>query len=199
MLEFAGFHARLCRTLLTQMSEFAAPFLPKLLELLKKLRAKRPAYVRRPPPDLELHLTAISAGPPYLLRNPDFSQLTNRNPPGASNFGSPGAGSDLQLQLLDLVLGAIPAGQARSPGPAECARAASRAPSRCPSPARRSGTGADGPQRHGAVDRGDERRVHAGRAVVIESQDHAAESRVMGTSLVCTRSSTTFHRARPGW
>ena len=27
MLEFAGFHAGLCRTLLTEMSEFAAPFL----------------------------------------------------------------------------------------------------------------------------------------------------------------------------
>src|SRR5439155_19864627 len=25
-------------------------------------------------------------------REPDFSQLTNRNPPGVSNFGSPGPG-----------------------------------------------------------------------------------------------------------
>src|SRR5918999_4116197 len=40
MLEFAGFHARLCRTLLAQMSGFAAPFL-QLRSLLRRHKSRR--------------------------------------------------------------------------------------------------------------------------------------------------------------
>jgi hypothetical protein len=45
------------------------------------------------------------------LRERDFSQLTNRNPPGASNLGLARGREHLQLQLVDLVLLAIPAGE----------------------------------------------------------------------------------------
>jgi hypothetical protein len=37
MLEFAGFHARLCRTLLTQMLEFGGPYSPLQLGLVPSM------------------------------------------------------------------------------------------------------------------------------------------------------------------
>src|SRR5205814_1572116 len=55
--------------------------------------------------------------PPQLagVRELDFSQLTNRNPPGASNFGSPGPGRICSCSSSTLFLEQFQQASAKSP------------------------------------------------------------------------------------
>src|SRR5262245_34272063 len=112
---FAGFHAGLCRPLLTQMSEFARSHPARL-----RLRLDWPLALKRPIPELTGDHDRGPRAPVAFAPVSDSARrgvgdrsfpVDEQEPTRCVELGLAGSRGDLQLQLFDLVLGAVPAGQ----------------------------------------------------------------------------------------